>query len=207
MLNKIFPAICSFALISVSSMATSATEDQPAEVESNSSEILSEESIDFQEDSLTLPDEVVAESMAVRETPGAAHDEYWAGVLVHFSKPPQWLNAGSHWDFGHARLTLRASDGKLLLTDKRNGRLKWSTPAAGRGAILRFQKDSNLVLYSSAGRAVWSSNTYRVCQNDRPNAGNPILGLQEDSNFVVYCSYAPFLHVPYKAKWATGTVF
>ncbi len=62
--------------------------------------------------------------------------------------------------------------------------------SAGGTAVLRYQSDGNLVLYSSGGATVWASDT------DGFSAGRA--ELQTDGNFVVYDAAG----VP---RWASGT--
>jgi hypothetical protein len=77
---------------------------------------------------------------------------------------------------------------------------------------MRFQTDANLVLWNAGSRAVWSSNTYGWCGSSHaPNKYDPLRGLQEDSNFVIYCggTYVangrPFSVI--QAIWATNVTF
>ena len=133
--------------------------------------------------------------------PGPTRDVTYRGVLVHTAVPCQWLDAGNSWYFGHARLTMQR-DGNLVIYDQSN-RARWASNTYRSGATqLVFQQDGNLVLYTAGyARAVWSSGTYHDC-----GAWTTMLGLQSDSNFVIYCRLSGDYSTMYPI-WATGTVF
>ncbi|HYN96808.1 MAG TPA: hypothetical protein VES42_23450 [Pilimelia sp.] len=136
--------------------------------------------------------------------PGPSWETTFKGVRMTMSVMCQWLDVGRSWYFGRARLTLQ-HDGNLVIYDQSN-RPRWATGTNGSGATqLVFQHDGNLVLYTAGyGRAVWASNTRHRCRNASPNVET--LGLQSDSNFVIYCRYDR--HDPNMfAIWSTGTVF
>jgi hypothetical protein len=61
-----------------------------------------------------------------------------------------------------------------------------------QGAHLTNQHDGNLVLYDSAGKAIWTSAT---C-----GRGDSVLTLQNDGNLALYPATTPT-----KASWSTGT--
>jgi hypothetical protein len=137
--------------------------------------------------------------------PGPVWDETYRGVRVHLAVMCQWLDAGNSWHFGRARLTMQR-DGNLVIYDQSN-RARWSTRTYGSGATqMVFQHDGNLVLYTAGyARAVWASGTRHAC---RGGSGLRVetLGLQSDSNFVIYCRVNrndPGMY----AIWSTGTVF
>ncbi len=136
-------------------------------------------------------------------TRGGNFDGHVNGVLVHFNYEYQWLDRGNSWTFGHARLAMQ-TDSNLVLYDARNGAAKWASGTNGSGATqMLFQPDDNLVVYTAGyARAVWASNTAGQC------ADFPLLALQEDSDFVVYCGAWGADGYLYVAPiWATNTVF
>lgn len=132
---------------------------------------------------------------------GGTTVETWMGVQVHLNWAYQWLDRGRSWEFGNARLTLR-TDGNLVLANKHNGWVYWSTGTAGRGATqLLWQEDGNLVLYTARyERAVWASGTNGDC-----GQAVPLLGLQQDSNFVIYCALWINGRIALGAIWHTNT--
>jgi hypothetical protein len=120
--------------------------------------------------------------------------------------PSQWLNAGQSWTFGNARMTMQ-TDGNLVIYTRNTNQARWSTGTHGSGGNrVRFQGDGNFVVYSAANRAVWSSHTAGTCSGFF-GAPQVMIGLQSDSNFVIYCRYTPFGTAleQYAVRWATGT--
>jgi hypothetical protein len=160
-------------------------------------------------DGSSLPVARVGSSRAAAQpsaiTRGATFDRYVSGVLVHFNTAYQWLDRGGSWTFGHARLSMQ-TDGNLVLYDNRNGTPRWASGTNGSGATqMLFQPDGNLVVYTAGyASAVWASHTDNKC-----DAGTaPLLGLQEDSNLVIYCGYVNSAGDLYVAPiWATNTSF
>ncbi len=71
-----------------------------------------------------------------------------------------------------------------------NGCTIWSSGTSGTGNYLTMQTDGNLVVYSSAGKALWNSHTNGTGAAD-------YLSLQNDGNAIVYTSAA-------KNVWAAG---
>jgi len=136
-------------------------------------------------------------------TPGDTFDAYIGNVKVHFAFPYQWLDKGKSWTFGNARLSMQ-NDGNLVIYDKRNNAAKWSTRTAGsRATQMLWQPDGNLVVYTAGyASAPWSSRTNGKCASNEA----PLLGLQSDSNFVVYCGIVSGGSVYVRALWASGTV-
>jgi hypothetical protein len=146
-------------------------------------------------------------SPAFAETPGPTKSKKVRGVNVTLAFPPQWLNAGQSWDFGKAHLVMQ-SDGNLVLYKKGTRTAKWASHTYRSGANrMRFQKDGNLVLYTSDNRPVWSSKTYNKCRGNAVIARQPVLALQSDSNFVIYCEItaAGANAQEYDAMWDTNT--
>jgi hypothetical protein len=83
---------------------------------------------------------------------------------------------------GHYSLAM-ASDGNLVESVS-GGRGLWSTGTSRYpGAHALMQVNGNLVLYDTAGSAVWSSNSH-------PATGCPRLVLQDDGNLVIYTATA-----------------
>jgi len=110
-------------------------------------------------------------------------------VMVHLLHPCQWLNTGDTWEFGQSLMRIW-SYGDLEIDVNVNGLPRWwHSDTVGSGATqMRFQTDANLVLYTGNKRAVWSSNTPGWCGSSHAvGLYDPLLGLQEDSNFVIYC--------------------
>ncbi|GAB3282077.1 hypothetical protein [Kineosporia babensis] len=130
-------------------------------------------------------------SPAHAESPGRTYDDYRGNVPVHVAFAAQWINAGDSWYFGNSRMTMQ-TDGNLVIYHrwvKDNGkpRVLWATGTNGKGGVkVRFQKDGNFVIYKKDGKtAVWASKTANKC-NDF--AWSPVIGLQGDGNFVIYCA-------------------
>jgi hypothetical protein len=136
--------------------------------------------------------------------PGPTWDITYKGVRVHLAVYCQWLDAGRSWYFGHARMTMQR-DGNLVIYDQ-NNRARWATGTYGSGATqLVFQQDGNLVLYTAGyARAVWASGTRFRCRN--AGVYTETLGMQSDSNFVIYCRYKTDGSDMYPV-WSTRTVF
>lgn len=81
------------------------------------------------------------------------------------------------------RLVLQ-SDGNLVLYSPT--RAIWSSGTAGNpGAVLRHQTDNNVVLYSKAGKALWSTRTGSNNQQENWQFRS-YLSLQNDGNLVLY---------------------
>ncbi|HWG98079.1 MAG TPA: hypothetical protein VNV66_01880 [Pilimelia sp.] len=138
-------------------------------------------------------------------TPGASFDGYVSGVQVHFANAYQWLDRGNSWTFGNARLSMQ-TDGNLVVYNRHTGAARWASHTYGSGSVqMLFQPDDNLVLYTGTegrGTAKWSSGTYHRCNS----AEAPLLGLQADSNFVIYCGTVSGGNLYVRAIWATNTV-
>lgn len=141
----------------------------------------------------------VASTVAIER--GTSLTVYIGNVRVDLSRPYQWLDVGRSWTFGRSRLTLQ-TDGNLVIYDN-NNRARWASNTVGKGASqLLFQPDSNLVLYTPGyERAVWA--TGRFCESFEER----FIGLQSDSNFVVYCGVWSGNQLAIRAIWATGTVY
>jgi hypothetical protein len=146
-------------------------------------------------------------SPALAETPGPSKIWNIKGVQVQLSYPAQWLNAGGSWDFGNAHLVMQ-TDGNLVLYKKGTRTVKWASNTYRSGATqMKFQKDGNLVLYAPGNRAVWSSKTYNKCKGNGVIFRQPVLALQNDSNFVIYCEItaAGAGAQQFDAMWDTNT--
>ncbi len=136
----------------------------------------------------------------VPPTDGYNFELWFDGIFISMNFPWQWLDQGYSWTFGNARLAMQ-QDGNLVIYDTRTGRARWASNTFGSGANqLLFQDDGNLVLYRRDGRAVWATGTHDVCPND----ASTLLGLQADSNLVIYCYRG---YDDYWPIWASGTVF
>ncbi|BFU47312.1 hypothetical protein [Krasilnikovia sp. MM14-A1004] len=139
--------------------------------------------------------------------PGRTYETFRGKVALHVSYATQWLDSGKAWYFGLAKLSFQ-SNGNLVISDRSTGRTSWSTNTANSGATrMKFQTDGNLVLYKANGVAVWSSKTNNKCTGLR---SYPLLALQEDSNFVIYCGKNKPLIEDLSGDqltpmWATGT--
>jgi hypothetical protein len=141
-------------------------------------------------------------------TLGGSFDYVKNGVSVHMAYPYQWLNAGDAWVFGHSRLVMQFDGNLVIYRLNDNGSLgnaTWASGTAGRGATqMLFQPDGNLVLYTAGGAAVWASQTNARCVYGL----TPTIGLQADSNFVIYCTYhATNGDIVANSIWATNTIY
>jgi hypothetical protein len=88
---------------------------------------------------------------------------------------------------GQYTLTVQTG-GNVVVTG--NGCTIWSAGTTGSGNYLTMQTDGNLVIYTSAGKALWDSKT-----NGTGSAN--YLSLQNDGNAIVFTSAA-------KNVWAAG---
>jgi hypothetical protein len=146
-------------------------------------------------------------SPAHAESPGRTFDTYIGSVAVHGAFAAQWLNAGSSWFFGNSEMKMQ-TDGNLVIYHRWTRKVLWATNTYGKGATkMRFQTDGNLVLYKSNGTtAVWASGTYNKCNSFQHS---PVIGLQSDGNFVIYCAELRVLDDPtgdmLKALWSPHT--
>jgi hypothetical protein len=135
---------------------------------------------------------------------GACWDTTLRGVNLHVCAAEQWLNAGSSWNFGHARMTMQ-TDGNLVIYDRRTGVAKWSTRTNGTRANRMYfgggsQVQNPLILHDTrTGQVPWHSRPSATCAAN----ARTVMALQSDSNFVIYC-YRPGT---FTAIWASGTVF
>jgi hypothetical protein len=137
--------------------------------------------------------------------PGTTHTGNIGSVYFRYSYAYQWLNVGGSWDFGNAHLVMQ-SDGNLVIYKRGTSVAKWATGTNGKGAVqMKFQTDGNLVLYKSNGTtAVWASKTNGKCPSG--DNASPVIALQDDSNFVIYCHYPiQSLHPEFVALWASHT--
>ena len=146
---------------------------------------------------------LASQASAGEGNPGTSHSDRIGEVTFQYSYATQWLNIGGKWPFGKVYLTMQ-SDGNLVMY-KNSGGVAWASNTARSGATkMLFQTDGNLVLYKSDGRtAVWSSRTANKCT--APNA-SPVIALQSDSNFVIYCKNPVMTMRPkFEVVWATNT--
>ena len=111
---------------------------------------------------------------------GAGSSELLAGQVLH---PGQDLVSPN----GQYTLTMR-TNGNVVVSG--NNCVIWSSGTSGTGNYLTMQTDGNLVIYTSAGKALWASGT-----NGSGTADH--LSLQNDGNAVVYTSAD-------KAVWSAG---
>jgi hypothetical protein len=125
-------------------------------------------------------------SPAAASTPGPSYDiTFTGGVKAHIAFPFQWLNAGSSWTFGSARMTMQ-TDGNLVVY-RRDNSVKWKSDTQGTSARqMQWKANGTLVLVNSAGALVKTihGNTCNVANSD-----SWVIALQNDSNFVIYCGY------------------
>lgn len=126
------------------------------------------------------------------------------GVAVHFALAPQWLNAGQSWTFGNAHLKMQ-TDGNLVIYKRGTTSAKWASNTRGSGANrMYFKRDGDLIVVrSGAATAAWTSRTKDRCGV----RSTMVIGLQSDSNLVVYCSttVAELGYIYYKPLWASNT--
>jgi hypothetical protein len=147
-------------------------------------------------------------SAAYAATPGGSSDTTIRGVRVHIALPEQWLNSGGSWTFGNAHLLLRG-DGNLVILKKNTSTVKWQSNTAGQGVKkMLFKYNGDLQLLTSSGRVIWHTGTDSPFECDQSPGESQALGLQNDSNFVIYCG----LENPqgnglenYDPIWATNT--
>jgi hypothetical protein len=134
---------------------------------------------------------------------GSTFDANVGSVRVHFANPYQWLDRGNSWTFGRARLSMQ-TDGNLVIYNTTNNSARWASNTRGSGATqMLWQPDDNLVVYTSGyASAPWASNTYNKCNSSEA----PLLGMQSDSNFVVYCGIVSSGNLFVRALWASNTV-
>jgi hypothetical protein len=156
--------------------------------------------------SLSSAAAIIPSSPALAETPGRGYVKWIGETKLNVSFPPQWLNAGNSWFFGRVVLTMQ-NDGNLVMYRRRDRKVMWETKTHGSGANrMRFQEDGNLVLYAGHNRVVWKSETDYKCFS---GASEPVLALQSDSNFVIYCAYTrpgvADADAKLKPIWSTGT--
>lgn len=71
----------------------------------------------------------------------------------------------------------------------------WTATQSGAGDYVTLQTDGNLVVYTSANKAVWSARTEGQCSESGYNC---VLDVQNDGNVVIYRTNG-------SAVWATGT--
>ncbi|XP_057820803.2 mannose-specific lectin-like [Cryptomeria japonica] len=97
------------------------------------------------------------------------------------------------------RLTMQR-DCNLVLSDKQNSRVLWSSKTAGHGSkcFLRLQSDNKLVIYKGSGKgAVWAIN--QDC--GQGGVKFSFLVIEDDGNLVLYRSQEGKLN----RMWATKT--
>jgi pseudomonalisin len=115
----------------------------------------------------------------------------WALPSGSTLQPGQFLTSR----LGHYRLVMQ-TNGDLVLFGCATAATNcttpyWSLGTSGQpGNRLTMQRDGNLVVYSSTGRAVWATRT-----NGTGNSN--VFQLQDDSNMVIYSGQ--------RAVWSTGT--
>jgi hypothetical protein len=144
-------------------------------------------------------------SAVASSEPGYSFRDYIGTVGIQFSFATQWLNAGGSWSFGNVHLDMQ-SDGNLVIYKNSNHQYVWKSDTYGSGATkMLFRHDGNLVLQKANGTVVWQSNTANKCPAVHDSVW-PVLALQDDSNFVLYCYDAMVqTRSPYKVMWAAGT--
>jgi subtilase family serine protease len=111
---------------------------------------------------------------------GTGSSELLAGQVLHAGQDLVSPN-------GQYTLTVKAS-GNVVVSG--NNCVIWSSGTTGTGNYLTMQTDGNLVIYSSAGKALWASGT-----NGSGSADH--LSLQNDGNAIVYTSAGT-------AAWSAG---
>jgi pseudomonalisin len=125
-------------------------------------------------------------SSSGRVWPSARASRASAGVIAASSgsiarAAGQTVRAGQDMVSANGQYTLTVqTSGNVVVTG--NDCTIWSAGTAGTaGNYLTMQTDGNLVVYTSAGKAVWSSKT--------PGSGSAdYLRIQDDGNVVVYTS-------------------
>ncbi|WP_419867842.1 bulb-type lectin domain-containing protein [Chryseobacterium sp. CT-SW4] len=80
-----------------------------------------------------------------------------------------------------------------LVLSSSNGSPIWSTETNNKGSKAQFQNDGNLVVYDSYNRAVWSSKT--------SNRGGNKLTVQDDGNLVIYNNSSPVWSSDTQRRW------
>ena len=89
---------------------------------------------------------------------------------------------------GNNRLTLQA-DGNLVVNRVDTGQVLWASATQGKPmSQVVMQDDGNFVVYSAAGKALWSAYV---------NSPGDTLQMQNDGNLVVVSGRTPI--------WASGT--
>lgn len=129
------------------------------------------------------PDQVAALS----ETPG----------YVVFPSDDTNYTSGSAWSTAGAKMTFNS--GQLTITETAGctSGCTWSQGSTGHAsAVLTFQSDNNLVIYTGSAHtlstSLWATNTFNTI-------GNATLFLQPDGNLVIYDADGTVL-------WYSGTV-
>ncbi|GLJ28994.1 hypothetical protein SUGI_0572290 [Cryptomeria japonica] len=126
----------------------------------------------------------------------------WPLVLLsHNSGIWDVLKVGEYLTSANKRIRLTMQrDCNLVLSDKQNSRVLWSSKSAGHGSkcFLRLQSDGNLVIYKGSGKgAVWAIN--QDC--GQGGVKFSFLVIEDDGNLVLYRSKEGKL----KLMWATKT--
>lgn len=138
---------------------------------------------------LVLGSGALIPSVAIAATPGGSSDTTIRGVRVHIALPEQWLNSGGSWTFGNAHLLLRG-DGNLVIQKKNTTTVKWQSNTANQGVVkMLFKHNGDLQLLTSSGRVIWHTKTDSPFECDQSVGESQALGLQNDSNFVIYCGF------------------
>ncbi|XP_057820819.1 uncharacterized protein LOC131033600 [Cryptomeria japonica] len=122
-------------------------------------------------------------------------------LLSHNSGIWDVLKSGEYLTSANKRIRLTMQrDCNLVLSDKQNSEVLWSSKSAGRGSrcFLRLQSDGNLVIYKGDGEgAVWAIN--QGCGRGCVKFSS--LVIEDDGNLVLYRSQEGRLN----RMWATNT--